>query len=58
MQMRSSRVGVRMRLARRLRLPIRGFIIERADFQGLPRASAIPWRGETTALARHYSRGE
>lgn len=41
MQMRS-RVGVRMRLARWLRLPIRGFIIERAaDFQGLPRASAI-----------------
>lgn len=51
MQMRSY-VGVQMRLsrslvrsfARRFRLPIRGFIIERADFQGLPRASAIPSR--------------
>lgn len=40
-----SRVGVRIRFARSLArshagLPIRGFIIERADFQGLPRASA------------------
>jgi len=52
------RVGVRVRLARslarslarRLRLSVRGYIIERANFQGLPRASAIPSRAKRPHL--------